>query len=209
MTKTQLRGICQCCGRQQAVLASGNMSKHGYTVEQGWFSGVCRGQNHQPLQLDRTQADRTVQTVRHDVARLQQNLLDLQAGKIFPEIVNTGRYDFAKQASETVSWADANEYQRTRGVEVEIFRVSGRIRLGTGFADDLEALANNVFGTALLEVKAEAAPAPILAGERRQSEARGILTAVSVFQGMVKWKDERGYGTKMSTRAWRNLPAAQ
>ena len=35
----QIRGNCQCCGKEQAVVG-GLMSKHGYTVENGWFSGV-------------------------------------------------------------------------------------------------------------------------------------------------------------------------
>lgn len=35
--KTQTRGICQCCGREQAVLnGTGFMSQHGYTVKNGW-----------------------------------------------------------------------------------------------------------------------------------------------------------------------------
>lgn len=62
-TKIQLRGNCPCCGRDQAVLASGRMSKHGYTVEQGWFQGVCSGDSHAPMQKDRVVTDRIIAQV--------------------------------------------------------------------------------------------------------------------------------------------------
>jgi hypothetical protein len=50
--KATHRGTCQCCGRLQK-LPGGLLSKHGYTVDWGYFNGVCWGAHHQPLELDR------------------------------------------------------------------------------------------------------------------------------------------------------------
>lgn len=43
-------GSCQCCGSQQK-LPNDRLSKHGYTVEYGWFNGVCRGAGHEPFEV--------------------------------------------------------------------------------------------------------------------------------------------------------------
>jgi hypothetical protein len=43
-------GSCQCCGAQQK-LPGDILSKHGYTVEYGWFSGVCKGSGHKPFEV--------------------------------------------------------------------------------------------------------------------------------------------------------------
>lgn len=42
-------GHCQICGSQQK-LPSGNLSKHGYTVRWGFFSGTCNGAGHPPFE---------------------------------------------------------------------------------------------------------------------------------------------------------------
>lgn len=46
-------GICQACGRRQAVhVKTGKIAKHGYTTEYGFFNGVCGGSDYLPLELD-------------------------------------------------------------------------------------------------------------------------------------------------------------
>lgn len=43
-------GTCQACGRSQKL--PGNLlSKHGYTVDWGFFIGTCPGSNHQPFEV--------------------------------------------------------------------------------------------------------------------------------------------------------------
>ena len=41
-TRTQLRAICPCCFRQQAV-RNGRLVAHGYTLDYGYKNGECRG----------------------------------------------------------------------------------------------------------------------------------------------------------------------
>lgn len=58
MAKATNNGICQVCGREQAVHPQTSfLAKHGYTVEWGYFEGTCPGSNFLPIQLDRTIAD--------------------------------------------------------------------------------------------------------------------------------------------------------
>lgn len=50
-------GTCQACGRLQK-LPGGVLSKHGYTVESGFFSGVCRGSGYLPFEVSYDQVAR-------------------------------------------------------------------------------------------------------------------------------------------------------
>lgn len=52
MSKATHEGTCQLCGRQQR-LPGGKLAKHGYTVEYGFFSGVCPGSHEQPYETSR------------------------------------------------------------------------------------------------------------------------------------------------------------
>ena len=49
MAKATHTGTCQCCGAHQK-LPNGVLSKHGYTVENGWFNGVCYGAGELPFE---------------------------------------------------------------------------------------------------------------------------------------------------------------
>lgn len=54
MPKATHLGTCQICGRKQKVSNNksslGKLSKHGYTVEWGWFNGVCAGAVELPFE---------------------------------------------------------------------------------------------------------------------------------------------------------------
>ena len=53
------KGTCQVCGRVQAY--NGLIAKHGYTVDYGFFNGVCRGSDRPPLQLEKKLAEEYVE----------------------------------------------------------------------------------------------------------------------------------------------------
>ena len=84
MTKTQTRGHCQCCGREQAVVRCGYMAHHGYEVKDGWFQGKCGGHNFPPLEVARDVADSTIASVRRDAAALRVRATALIAGEVSP-----------------------------------------------------------------------------------------------------------------------------
>jgi hypothetical protein len=52
-------GTCQVCSRVQK-LPNGLMAKHGYKVLGGFFSGVCFGSNHLPLEQDKTLVEESI-----------------------------------------------------------------------------------------------------------------------------------------------------
>ena len=55
------RGHCQACGRVQAVDTANNLlAKHGYTVDFGYFDGVCTGSDRQPLEVDKSFSEATI-----------------------------------------------------------------------------------------------------------------------------------------------------
>lgn len=54
-TKATHNGTCQCCGNSQAV--NPFLAKHGYTVDFGFFNGVCMGADHAPLEESRVLCD--------------------------------------------------------------------------------------------------------------------------------------------------------
>lgn len=49
--KATHNGQCQICGRLQA-LPGGRLAKHGYTVDYGFFNGICAGTGHLPFEQD-------------------------------------------------------------------------------------------------------------------------------------------------------------
>lgn len=49
MAKATHTGTCQICGNMQK-LPNGRLSKHGYTVDYGYFNGVCRGHGALPFE---------------------------------------------------------------------------------------------------------------------------------------------------------------
>lgn len=205
MTKYQTRGNCPCCGRDQAVLASGLMSKHGYTVDHGWFNGVCSGQNYRPLQEDRAITDTIVATVRKEVAELIARADDIEAGRVTPTHVPNPRRRRTTDP-ETVRIEDLSDYDRASALKTAEYALRNRARAGISFADDLEALADRVHGQPLRQVPVEEAPAPIAYGEKRVTDKGSVLTVVRVEGARVYWKNERGFKSWTGTQAFRKLP---
>lgn len=197
----QLRGHCQCCGRQHAVLR-GRIAKHGYEVV-GYFRGVCHGADTLPMQVERKLTDRIIKDQRENAAAARQQAADLKAGKVRPQIVERS---YRRDVDDTViAWDDAKEWQRQEAVRVAIHQAEHADRTLTDMADALEALADRVHGQPLIEAQKPAAPEPIKVGERRTG-ARGVLTVKTIDRGSVWWTTESGLKGRTSTRSWRLLP---
>ena len=55
------KGHCQACGRVQAVDTANNLlAKHGYTVDFGYFDGICKGSDRKPLEVDKSFSEATI-----------------------------------------------------------------------------------------------------------------------------------------------------
>lgn len=215
---TQLRGNCQCCGRLQAV-TSNRMSKHGYEVKDrghgGWFSGVCGGHNYAPLQRERAQADCIVAAVRVEVIELRRDADALEAGTKTLNMVEDPRCRSMRKRDEPavmVAWKELPSYYADQILASNVWNRRQRADAGESFANDLEALANKVHGTCLLEVERPQAAAPILVGERRElntaSVPKTVATVTRVDRARVYWTAMFGDSARRGwtgTQAWRKL----
>lgn len=107
MTTTTLkathRGTCQACGRAQAHF-KGTIAKHGYTVDWGYFNGVCAGAEQLPLEQDKAFAERIINDLRTIIApRADKLAADLLAGTVQP--------DWAKRVRGTLYACKREELQ--------------------------------------------------------------------------------------------------
>lgn len=200
--KKQQRGNCQCCGKQQAVLASGVMSKHGYTVDNGWFNGVCDGQNYEPMQVSREVSDKIADQILAECVELEKKAVAYKEGRAHPKMIKLAVY--ARNANPMVSWDEADEYKQAHGLQVAIFALESRARMGRSFVKSLFGVADKAHGQPLIDVVVPVAAPAILIGEKRISNGK-ILLVVSVRGGRVYWKNERGFGSWTGTQAWRKL----
>lgn len=203
--KTQIRGICQCCGRDQAVVR-GSMSKHGYTVAGGWFQGVCTGQNYVPLEISRDRLDAIVAQVRADVAALRVEAAEYASGKRVPTELRTSH----RRGAPLTPWAECAVWQQVEGIKSIVFNKEQRARAGDDFCKDMLGRADLFHGKELRVVKVDGGPDPIPEGERRVTEAGRTLRATLVKGGRVYWTTEcdRKFKGWTGSAAWRRLAPA-
>lgn len=77
------RGHCQACGRVQAVDTANNLlAKHGYTVDFGYFNGVCTGSDRQPLEVDKSFTEQTIVELSDWVEKKRVLLAEAQDNKV-------------------------------------------------------------------------------------------------------------------------------
>jgi|Laugrespbdmm15sd_2_1035082.scaffolds.fasta_scaffold01213_7 hypothetical protein len=144
-TTKQIRGNCQCCGRQQAVV-NGLMSKHGYTVKDGWFSGVCSGRNYTPIQVSRTTTDKIIADISAEIPELIAKAEKVKSGEVTPKTIklrfNKGEIPFEQgdrrqqsDAKTSLEWAYRN-----------------RARAGQEFVKTMIEVADKFHGQQLVEV---------------------------------------------------------
>ena len=198
----QIRGNCQCCGRQQAVV-NGAMSKHGYTVENGWFQGVCSGDRHEPMQVSRTTADKIVADVRADVVTLLAKADQVLAGKMKPTKVVRGQC----MKPYEIDFADATEYEQAQAVQILNWKLRSRAKAGEDFAKYLAETADQKHGTALIEVERKEAPAPVIAGDKKTKNGQ-TYTCRYVQGARVHYRMTRGEQTFkgwIGIQAWRKM----
>lgn len=78
-TTVKFSGICQVCGRRQAVNAKGNIAKHGYSLEYGFFNGTCQGSDHLPFEQDKSLAVAIIVDVHDSMSQLRADAGILEA----------------------------------------------------------------------------------------------------------------------------------
>ena len=198
----QIRGNCQCCGRQQAVVSHA-MSKHGYTVENGWFQGVCSGDRHEPMQVSRTTTDKIIENISAEVGALLVQADQVLAGKLNPTKVIRGQF---KKAYE-IDFGDATAHEQAHAVQCLNWNLRQRAKAGADFAKFLQDIADAVCGTALIEVERKEAPAKVNSGDQK-SVGDKTYTCRYVDGARVHYRMARGEQTFkgwIGIQAWRKM----
>jgi hypothetical protein len=77
-------------------MTTGLLAKHGYTVDYGFFNGVCRGADRAPLEVEKTLTETTIKWLLETVAPdMEKRVADLSSGAVLPRwfkrVVNGGR----------------------------------------------------------------------------------------------------------------------
>ena len=146
-TKNQIRGNCQCCGRQQAV-KNGTMAKHGYTVERGWFAGVCSGERYAPMQVSREHTDKVIADITAEIPELIAKADQVKSGNLLPNTIVIGRYD----SKQEIAYADATLAQQYKAKNSLEWSFRNRASAGEYFVKTLAEIADEKHGTELIVV---------------------------------------------------------
>ena len=154
MAKATHNGICQACNKAHAYNEkTGNISKHGYTVDNGWFEGTCMGADSKPLQHERKIADKTVIYLQDLASKLsKQNALGVDGIKevtisVYPS-GSTYRSVKEKRTKETYerkygTWENCQKHELW-------YNTINQERLAK-MAQDVKETADKIFGTKLLK----------------------------------------------------------
>jgi hypothetical protein len=208
--KIQMRGHCQVCGGQQAVVRGG-MSKHGYTVKQGWFEGVCTGEHQAPVEESREHLDLTCAKINEQVAKINARIENLRSGVEQPSELpiwnyRTGKYDM-------IPAAELSDLKRKDGLQTMIWRLESRAEAGCSHVKNLTTIADTFHGKPLIEVDVQAnKPEPIVCGERRVNKCNRTLTCAQVDGARIYYTglDYQGRPFKgwTGSRSWRAMSRA-
>jgi len=202
----QTRGICQCCGREQAIV-NGKMAKHGYTVECGWFQGVCAGKNFAPMQVSRTETDSMVAAVRKEVAELIVKADKVASGDLLPTTITRS----PRFKREVIAFADAQSWEQKDAIKNMEFQFRRSAEMGADFANMMEKIANEFHGKELVKVEKKPAAEFIMPRDQKIDAQGNVCICTSVEGARVYFKfDKNGktYKTWIGSQAWRKLQAA-
>jgi hypothetical protein len=204
MKAIQIRGNCQCCGREHAVV-DGRMAKHGYTVESGWFKGVCAGKHFAPIQVSRDDTDKLIATVREQVLEMIVKADKVASGEIKPATIT--RHPHSKKAMEFVPFAEATSWEQRDAIKALEWNFRRTAEMGTSFADMMVQVADKYHGKALVEVAKKEAPAFIMPRDQKTDKDM-IYTCSSVQGARVYYKVQKGAATFngwMGSQSWRKM----
>ena len=204
MKAIQIRGNCQCCGREHAVV-DGRMAKHGYTVESGWFKGVCAGKHFAPIQVSREQTDTLIATVRKQVLEMIAKADKVASGEFKPTTIT--RHPHSKKAMEFIPFAEATVYEQRDAIRALEWNYRRTAEMGTSFAKMMTEVADKYHGKALVEVAKKEAPAFIMPRDQKTDKDM-IYTCSSVQGARVYYTVQKGAATFngwMGSQSWRKM----
>lgn len=208
-SRFQLRGHCQRCGNQQAVMADGTMAHHGYTLKDGWFQGKCSGHQFQPVERSRATLDKTVEAIRTQVVELRAQADALNDKANWPATIMV-RNRVLRQ-DEEVALSSLPAYEQDSRIRAMQYSLNRRAEIGEATATYMLQVADTFHGKDLIEVARGAGPERICEGERRVNNGI-ILECLRVERARVYYttsvinpRTGRFNSSQTTTRAWRAL----
>jgi hypothetical protein len=196
-SKTQIRGICQICGNQQAVRSNGGIAHHGYTMEYGFFNGSCIGSGSKPLNISNADLLKNIEAIKVMI----KTTSDIVKNQTTPEMVCVSSYK-----NEWKKLSEVAEHQQDRYVRSYFETQERRIKDMKRYIVNMTKLSEEVLGTPLVSVTLESKPTPRQPqkGEVVKCET-GLLTAITIKYDSVDWVREDGKKGNTSIRRWRNF----
>lgn len=127
MTTATHNGTCQACGRQHAVNPkTGNLAKHGYTVDWGFFNGTCSGSDRAPLEIAAEHNIEIIVALRARAAELDAEA-EGEIAKVPVEYYSDARDDKGRRI-KVAKWLDRAEFEATRPSYEKFDREVGYLR---------------------------------------------------------------------------------
>jgi hypothetical protein len=183
---SEFRGHCPICGRIHR-LPGGRLAKHGYSVDYGYFSGVCRGAGLAPLEEDRAPLDAVVKALVEFGRGEAKRASDLRAGLVEPAWY-VERFEKGKFVKDPVAKEALGEYERKRIVDLAAGRAESASRGAAADAKMLLDLAAVAHGAPLIPVPEEEL------AEEAAKRARGPLVHFAMKgRGRPVCRRFRGY----------------
>jgi hypothetical protein len=205
--RVQLRGHCQHCGRMHA--ANPMVAKHGYTVEYGWFNGVCNGADYLPLEVSRAELDSYVMALGKYAVGAEDEALKLEQKEVDPEGIWERYSEMGHKKRRLKPYADLSDYDKGMCRENAVRALRYKAKCMREHAEDLVKLAKDVHGKPLKDVLVDKAAKEIKVGDTVKLHGKLVVvtkiagaTARGVGPGInghyvdhVYWMDgERQYG---------------
>lgn len=149
--RIQMRGHCQMCGRLHA--ANPQIAKHGYTVEFGWFQGVCPGADYDPLEQSRVKLDELVVNLRNWAADADIEALALEDRETNPEGKRCSYRENGKRVVKVVPYETLLPYEQEDCRRLAVSALRNKSTHMRQAANDMLELAAKVHGQPLVENK--------------------------------------------------------
>lgn len=188
--RIQERGHCQHCGRLQA--ANPTIAKHGYTVDYGWFNGVCSGADYWPLEKSRIELDAQVKRLRYWADEADDKALKLEQREVDPEGHNERYHESGRRKTRLVPYAELSEAGKKQCRENAVYQLRRKARDFRGYANDLLALAEKVHGQPLVQVKINDQAKVIQVGDRVKVCGQEVVVT------KLGYKEARGVGYRIN-----------
>lgn len=187
------RGTCQACGRPTAMQLRNNLiAKHGYTVEWGFFNGICVGSDNKPLEQDKQITLQIIKQLREVVAvQADKRAADLQSGAVEPRWFKSV-YKGGKFEKIDVKRDELPSYEQKQILTAAIYNAESKARGARSHAAMLEQLIESRHGKALIPVIAKR---ELSVGDRVQlGGKKGVICEVVE----LKMQAARGCGPYMN-----------